>query len=99
MLYCSHFQKIWKRAETISQEGKKMMTLLITLAILYVTLGLTSFVFRVSFGLFKVLFSVGLLFVCPVLFIIALATGLLHSGWFWILLILFICFGSRRRTV
>ena len=87
------------RRNNLTGEGKKMMTLLITLAILYVTLGLTSFVFRVSFGLFKVLFSVGLLFVCPVLFIIALATGLLHSGWFWILLILFICFGSRRRTV
>lgn len=75
-----------------------MLTLIIMIAVLYMLCGLVSLILRASFGIFKVLFSVGLFFCCPVLFLIALACGLLHSGWFWILLLVFVCLGGRRRA-
>lgn len=75
-----------------------MLTLMILIAVLYVLFGLGSLILRASFGIFKVLFSVGLFFFCPILFLIALACGLLQSGWFWILLLVFVCLGGRRRA-
>ena len=76
-----------------------MITLFILLTVLYLTLGIVSLCLKVSFGIFKILFGAGLFFFCPLLFIIALMTGLCHSGFFWILVIAFICFGGRRRAL
>jgi len=74
-----------------------MGTVIIVFLVLYVVFGLLRFFTRLAWKTAKVIFSIGLFFVSPVLFILALLSGALGSGWLMILVIALICLGNLAR--
>ena len=77
-----------------------ILGLIITAFVFYLVCGTLSFAFRLSWGMFRVLFRIGLWLVAPVLLVLALVFSLLGNAWFWIALIVLICvLGSKRPPV
>ena len=65
--------------------------------VLYIIFGLIRLLTRFAWRTAKVIFSIGLFFVSPLLFLLALFTGALGTGWFMILCIALICLGNLAR--
>ncbi|MBR3392749.1 MAG: hypothetical protein IKG51_01420 [Firmicutes bacterium] len=75
-----------------------ILGLIITAFVFYLVCGTLSFAFRLSWGMFRVLFRIGLWLVAPVLLVLALVFSLLGNAWFWIALIVLICILGSKRT-
>ena len=74
-----------------------MVIVIAMFLVLYIVFGLIRFFARMAWRAAKVIFSIGLFFVSPLLFLLALLTGALTSGWLMILVIALICLGNLAR--
>ncbi len=62
--------------------------ILLTIAGIFIFIGILRLAVAFTWGLFKVLFGVGLFLFCPALFVILLITGLLSGGWLLLLILI-----------
>ena len=74
------------------------MIFILMVLFFYCGLHLMGGMFRLSWRLFRGIFSVGLFFVFPVLLIVSLVFSLLANAWPILLIIFVLCMAGRKNT-
>ena len=77
-----------------------MITLMVTITVFMIILllGIVSLAFRLSWGILKFVFGLGLFWFCPLLFVLAVLFGLFSHMWLPILIVGLLFGGMFRRV-
>ena len=67
------------------------MIIALTVFAVFLILLVIRLALKLAWGLLKIIFSIGLFALCPILFIVLGVLGLLGSGWWVILIIAALC--------
>ena len=77
-----------------------MITLMVTITVFMIILllGIVSLAVRLSWGILKFVFGLGLFWICPLLFVLAAMFGLFSHMWLPILIVGLLFGGMFRRA-